>query len=398
MKTIKLFIFCISLAYVGVISAQSKWDTNMQGDIKVYTPSDLKSGKTFDVYAYGPTETPNEDLKNWVLETAKEKQKAIGEPLKKWIVKPEKEDYGITNSYKDNKGITMQVAYQGGKLTDGRNFFIKLIISNDLITVLKYGTRLEALLVDIKADMVTRQATATDKKIIASNNVNTAPTQTTTKEAAIHEISETSLSSGKAPDGLVELRGLLGTGMQSTGMVGTTSNVIALFKDGTFTSDIGYTFSAGVAASKRKNPKRWGQWRMRNNELELKEHDEAQFEEARDWLTEPASKDLKLNGCYGKITSSSYSGYGGGSTVGNASSWCFQPNGRFSHSKTGFANATGDVMGSTSSNKKSGGRYYLSDYTARFIYDDGTEVTTSFCFLNKKKTHIAINGKRLMGK
>ncbi|WP_036152065.1 hypothetical protein [Maribacter forsetii] len=398
MKTIKLFIYCISLIYCSEISAQSKWDISNQEDIKVYTPSDLKSNKIFNVYAYGPIEAPNEDLKNWVLETAKDQQKEIGAPLKKWIVKPEKEDYGITNSYKDNKGVTMQVAYQGGKLKDGRNFFLRLITSNDLITVLKYGARLDDLLVDIKADMVTRQTTATGKKSIASNNVNTAPTQTTTKEAVINEISETSLSPGKAPDGLVELRGLLGTGMQSTGMVGTTSNVIALFKDGTFTSDIGYTFSAGVAASKRKNPKNWGQWRMRNNELELKEYDQAQFEEASDWLTEPASKDLKLNGCYGNITSSSYSGYGGGSTVGNASSWCFKSNGRFSHSKTGFANATGDVRGSTSSNKKSGGKYYLSDYTARFIYDDGTEVTTSFCFLNKKKTHIAINGKRLMGK
>ncbi|WP_423997903.1 hypothetical protein [Maribacter sp. IgM3_T14_3] len=398
MKTIKLFVFCISLIYCSVISAQSKWNTTIQEDIKIYTPTDLKSGKTFDVYTYGPTEAPNEDLKTWVLETAKEKQKELGEPLKNWLVKPEKEDYGITNSYKDNKGVTMQVAYQGGKLKDGRNFFLRLITSNDLITVLKYGTRLDALLVDIKADMVTKQTTETTSNKIANNQVPAKTTQTTSKEAAINEISEASLSPGNAPEGLLEIRGLLGTGMQSTGMVGTTSDVIALFKDGTFTSDIVYTFSEGVTASKRKNPKSWGQWRMRNNELELKEHDQAQFEEASDWLTEPASKDLKLNGCYGNITSSSYSGYGGGSTVGNASSWCFKPNGRFSHSKTGFANATGDVRGSTSSNKKSGGRYYLSGYAARFIYDDGTEVTTSFCFLNKKKTHIGINGKRLMGK
>ncbi|WP_405410481.1 hypothetical protein [Maribacter sp. Asnod1-A12] len=393
MKTVKLFIYCISLIYCSEISAQSKWDISNQEDIKVYTPSDLKSNKIFNVYAYGPIEAPNEDLKNWVLETAKDQQKEIGAPLKKWIVKPEKEDYGITNSYINNNGTTMQVAYQGGKLDDGRNFFLRLITSSDLITVLKYGARLDDLLIDIKADMVTKQSTATITNSKASKQITVAPTQTTTNKTSTKE-----LSPGKAPHGLLELRGLLGTGMQSTGMVGTTSNVVALFKDGTFTNDIGLTFSDGVAVSKSRNPKNWGQWRMRNNELELKEYEETQFEEARDWLTEPASKDLKLNGCYGNITSSSYSGYGGGSTVGNASSWCFKPNGRFSHSKTGFANATGDVRGSTSSNKKNGGSYYLSDYVAKFIYDDGTEVTTSFCFLNKKKTHIAINGKRLMGK
>ncbi|MDF4202090.1 hypothetical protein PXD56_03950 [Maribacter sp. SA7] len=391
MKKLKLFICLTTLCTIHIF-AQEKWNINYDGDIKIYTPKDLKSNKTFDVYTYGPIETINEDLKTWVSETAKHKQKELGEPLKKWVVKSEKKDYAITNSYVDGNGVTMQVAYQGGKLDDGRNFFIRLITSTDLVIVLKYGARFDDLVKDIKADMLTKKTTKVATKSLASNQTATTPTVTTSVET-----SGEALSPGDAPKGFLELRGVLKRGF-SNGMLSTTSGVIALFKDGTYTSDIGRTFSKGIAASKSEKPNRWGQWRMRNNDLEIKAHGKTEYKDARDWLTEPATKNLKLNNCYGNITSRSTEGYGGGSTVGNASSWCFKNNGRFAHSKTGFANANGGVRGSTSSSNKTGGRYYLSNYVARFVYDDGTEVTTSFCFLNEKKTHIAINGKRLTGK
>ncbi|WP_291966206.1 hypothetical protein [Maribacter sp.] len=85
---------------------------------------------------------------------------------------------------------------------------------------------------------------------MASNLTATTPTVTTAVET-----SNEALSPGNAPKGFLELRGVLKRGF-SNGMLTTTSGVIALFKDGTYTSDIGRTFSKGIAASKSEKPNR----------------------------------------------------------------------------------------------------------------------------------------------
>ena len=394
MKQVRLLFIALLLIITSNIYGQAKWNINEQNNVTIYTPNDLKSGKIFDVYAFGPTKALDKDLKTWVLETAQAQQELLGVPLKKWVVKPEKEDYSVTNNYKDDKGTTMQVAYQGGKLDDGRLFFIRLITSSDLVTVLKYGVRLDDLLVDIKENLLSKKTVSNTQNVTMVQEP--TPTVITT---ATSDQKEIPIVPATGPKNLKNLRGIIVYGMQPSGFFGTTSKVIATFDDGTYTWDIKRVFSEGLSASKKAKPNRWGQWRIRNNELELKDHNDHEFKTTQgDWIATPAQKDLKLNGCYGNITSSSYDGYGGGSTVGNASSWCFKPNGRFAHSKTGFANASGDVSGSSSSSKKTGGKYYISDYVAKFVYDDGTELVTAFCFLNEKKSHIAINGKRYMGK
>lgn len=206
------------------------------------------------------------------------------------------------------------------------------------------------------------------------------------------------LKPAKPPKGLKELRGVVTYGIQPGGMFGPTSDVVALFGDGTYSSDLQRLFARGIAASKAAKPGRWGRWRKRGGTLEFKEEGEGKYETTYgDWIARHGGKNLKLSGCFGSINSASSSPYGGGTTVGNASSWCFRSDGRFSHSSTGFASASGGVRGASASSRKTGGRYRIDGYTARFVYDDDKEIVTAFCFLNDKKSHIAINGKRYMG-
>ncbi|MBT2971164.1 MAG: hypothetical protein B6D72_06915 [gamma proteobacterium symbiont of Ctena orbiculata] len=206
------------------------------------------------------------------------------------------------------------------------------------------------------------------------------------------------LASANPPDGFKELRGIITMAIQPGGLFGITSDVIALFEDGSYSSDLKTLFAKGKSASMSKKPGRWGRWKISGDELLLKKKKSKDFSETRgNWVARPASSDLKLNGCYGKLTTASESPFGGNYTVGRASSWCFKPNGRFAHSRTGFAVASGEVSGGTSTRSKRGGRYRIDGYTARFLYDDGTELVTAFCFLNEKRSHIAINGKRYMG-
>jgi hypothetical protein len=147
-----------------------------------------------------------------------------------------------------------------------------------------------------------------------------------------------------------------------------------------------------------KNPGKWEKWKIIDKKLYLKEKKKKDYSKTRgDWIARPGAVDLKLNGCHGNITSASETPFGGHSTVGNASSWCFKPDGRFAHSSIGFAVSSGDVSGGTSARRKQRGRYRIDGYTAKFIYDDSTELITAFCYLSEKNSHIAINGKRYMG-
>jgi len=202
-------------------------------------------------------------------------------------------------------------------------------------------------------------------------------------------------ASSSDPEGLKEIRGTLAYGVQPGGTYGLTDKVIALYKDGSFTSDLAGAFGRGTEKSKATNPKKWGEWRMnKDNKLELKDSGDEKFDTTHgDWITEPGGADHKMDGCFGRISSASSEPYGGNTTVGRATSWCFKKDGRFAHSATGFGSAPNVA---TSSSGSARGRYRIDHYTARFVYEDGTEVVTAFCYLDDDNEHIAINGKRLI--
>ena len=197
--------------------------------------------------------------------------------------------------------------------------------------------------------------------------------------------------------GLKEIRGEIVMGIQAGGMFGTKDRFIALFENGTYTSDLKNTFGYGVEVSKQKKANKWGHWKIKNNTLLLKGHADKTYDKTRgNWVARPASKDQKLSGCFGKLNSTSGADYTSGTTVGVARTWCFWENGRFTNSATAFGRSENATM--RASNPKSSGRYVIDHYTARFVYDDGHEVIAAFCFANEKKNHIALNGKRFMGK
>lgn len=203
-----------------------------------------------------------------------------------------------------------------------------------------------------------------------------------------------------APARFKDLRGVIVMGIQPGGMFGTTSDTIATFSDGTYTSDLHALFNDGVEASRRKHPKRWGQWRERAGKLELKGHRDKAFDTTRgDWIATPGGADQRLQGCFGDLNSSSGADYGGSTTIGKASTWCFWPDGRFTHSSTVFGASHGGGVSAVmrSSSPRTRGRYRIDGYRVSFVYDDGRQVRGSFSYLNKSRTHIGLNGRRFMG-
>ncbi|MCF6288317.1 MAG: hypothetical protein L3J53_03650, partial [Proteobacteria bacterium] len=143
---IKLPLIILSLLSFQETIAQDGWDKIKQGDALVYTPSDIKTGKTFKVTIPSPINLNNQDLKKWFLEKTKKMQASLGNPLKKWVVKPEKDGgWGITNMYINSQGQKMSIDYQGGTFDNGKAFIIQVVMSQDLGIIFKYGEKLKNL-------------------------------------------------------------------------------------------------------------------------------------------------------------------------------------------------------------------------------------------------------------
>ena len=198
-----------------------------------------------------------------------------------------------------------------------------------------------------------------------------------------------------APEGLVELRGIIAMGIQADGTFGVGDDFIALFDDGSYTSDLANTFIEGIDVSKRKKPKRWGHWRARNETIELRGHKDNEFEETMgSWRIEPSGEDHRLSGCFGRLNSSSGGDYTGSTIVGVARTWCFWPDGRFTNSSATFGSSSDLSMGVSD---KAQGSYRIDDYVAKFTYDDGHTITAAFGYASDEGNHILVNGRRFMG-
>lgn len=204
-------------------------------------------------------------------------------------------------------------------------------------------------------------------------------------------------NSARAPKSLVALRGVIVMGMQPGGMFGVTDDFIALFDDGTYTEDLVNTFGSSAAESRRKKPKRWGRWRMNGKEIELRDHNDSDYDKTRgSWIIEPLPNDYRLDGCFGRLNSSSGADYNSGTTVGLAQTWCFWPDGRFTNSRTAFGSSSSASM--RASTPKARGAYRIDGNAVRFTYDDGHTVTAAVGYASKDGNHLLLNGKRFMGK
>jgi hypothetical protein len=380
MKVLPISFFLILVLTATPVLALNGWTVSNDGNMRLYVPKDLQEGEVFMYMASGPYDLNGADMKGWFSDTSREIQKHLGKPLNEWRVKPDKNNWSTSNQYIDKEsGKKLNISYQGGTLDQNRVYIITMLSSSDFALILKYGFAFDKVLNDAK-EYFTAQPSVTKSSVTANTSNNTKP--------AITRVIP-------PPKGLKEIRGILDYGIQPAGTYGLTGKVVALFDDDSFTHDLGVVFSKGTDRAKKENPKIWGKWRISNKELELKDYEDEEFGKTHgNWVATPGKKDMKLEGCYGNITSSS-GAFQTGIIKGQASSWCFNQEGRFAYGATGYGVGIFDV--NTSKRGKSKAGYYRIDhYTARFIFDDGTDITTAFCFLDDKNEHISINGNRLM--
>jgi len=192
-----------------------------------------------------------------------------------------------------------------------------------------------------------------------------------------------------APAGLRAIHAIVYTGLQANGF-GFQDSTIATFEDGTYTSDLYTIYNGGIAASRAIHPESWGTWRMQAGELELNGASGNGFRSTQgEWSAGIAAADQRLNGCYEAAKP-----FGDSAPVrkGVPQAWCFTSDGRFTHSVATYKRDTTIAPGKA--HPRISGRYRIDGYAARFVYDDGRDVKTSFAYLGDFNGNVSVNGDR----
>ncbi len=179
-------------------------------------------------------------------------------------------------------------------------------------------------------------------------------------------------------------------GVLSTGPI---DGFTIIFENGSMTYDMATVLNEGVEISKAKNAKRWGNWRIVGDHVEYRWSDwkNPKFNEPISvFQVSPGISNQRLENCYGRISGVDV----GDVSTSIASGYCFKPDGTFDHSSGASTNT--DDAGSWGSNSKQSGQYRIDGNTITFTYGNKQVKKAIFGFLNKERTHILINIKRLM--
>ena len=173
------------------------------------------------------------------------------------------------------------------------------------------------------------------------------------------------------------------------GVAGMTARqkAVITFADKTVSDDIDTIFADGIAASKQRNPKDWGVWRINGEgELEIRWAGKDKF---RDFYltrhTDAGAADKRLEGCFSSRSGHSI-GFGAGATHSfSVNTWCFAGNGRFSNDKA-VSLASGGSGGPASAglaSSDSTGWYRIDGNVIQLVYDNGRRLTTSFAMMDE---------------
>ena len=392
LKKVAKSIFSI-LLIVAVVApnayALSGWSKQERNGLVTYTPNNLDSNGTLYVKSFPPENKPSISLSQWFDRKVSTIQAGLGKPVKRFASKKLKS--GLRNkhgAYKNSSGEKLYASYMGGTLENGAFYIILMVTSLDERTTQKYGKHYGKIVNAARRDIEARH----------QGKPSTLSVSSASKKAVATPLSNKPLSKLSSPNGLIGIWGYLSYGMQAGGVFGSSEDAIAVFKDGTLTTDIAGVFNLGIEQSKNQKPRRWGHWRKEGKALSIKWASGKKYSKHTHWWKhKTVGKDHRLKGCFTRRNSSS-GGAGGiaGVTIGASRTWCFAKNGRFSNKKSSFGNAPNVSTSGTSATL--GGRYRIDGHTMRLAYDSGKTITVGFAYMADKNNHIGINGVRYLGK
>jgi len=144
MNTSKLGLqICLILLITAIqANAQKQWNQTHADQKIIYTPTDLPSGKLFNIIAHYPEELHGDNEKGFLTRRSKAIQARFGNSLGKWKHTTEKDGSpSMSIYYKDKDGKKRSNGFVLCKLDNNKVFVAQMNADADISLLLKYGLR-----------------------------------------------------------------------------------------------------------------------------------------------------------------------------------------------------------------------------------------------------------------
>ncbi len=394
---------CIALLLFSSLTyALGGWKHSEQPDAQLFQPTDLPAGKVFEYRFYGPYELKGNALKSWFKDKALKIQKALGEPLLPWKVKQDKRNWSISNSF-THSGVTYAVGYEGGFLESGKAYIMRMVSSEEIALMTKYGLQYYQVLDEAK-QLALKQVPSSDAK----QTVRVAPGQ----GAKLSDIERVWVFS--------DIDVIWG---------GIDVDTYLFFKDGSAYKNCTIPpDELNVSVSKSQQPKKWTQWRKNGGKYQIWNKSKQKWLNLRGEPAVVMKPGARLSGKYLNAGGSQYSGswkkhiifyddgrfemssfsmnsnsmMGGGQTGpgGEVAPLVTVLSSSDKQGTSGSSSVIGANIGGGSHSKrrdgsKNTGRYEINEYSITLYHDNGWKHTELFFYEKRRGEFNLVYGNDL---
>lgn len=151
-------------------------------------------------------------------------------------------------------------------------------------------------------------------------------------------------------------------------------------------------YSLDVAASKQKEPKKWGTWKLKNNTFFVEWTSTGETEKwFKNWFwATPSQKEEKLEGTFMTVSGADNGNVKSADNGYTSKYIAFNNTGQFTLT-TGNSNNPNTAIPASEFNKKAeAGTYTLNEYSVELHFNNGTVIRRLFYFYLPGKTHFGV--------
>lgn len=288
----------------------------------------------------------------------------------------------------DKKAKTLYVTYIGYQAGNGEYRLARVISSPDV----KYYSNYMRPVADhignlAKTDAYYTGSSRNSKTHTAHNRTETKVGNTTNAQSEI--VPEKALKS-------TEINGILVHLEYNTAPDGKMQRIYKPFlvlNDGSIYSEPFLSpYSLDVAASKQKEPKKWGTWKMKNNTFYVEWTATGETEKwFKNWFwATPSQKEEKLEGSFMTV-----SGVDNGNVKSTDKGYtskyiAFNNTGQFTLTTGNSNNPNAPIPASEFNKRAEAGTYTLNEYSVELHFNNGTVIRRLFYFYLPGKTHFGV--------
>jgi len=371
----------------GSIPPLSGWDMDEKGGSYFFKPEKV-SGETKEfVYEVMPVvKGEGQALHEWfsgaIDKDIQESGFTLAATAAKRNISTNNTLVSFSTELTDKKGKPWYVTYVGYELSGGEIRMARIMSSPD---IKYYATNMRPV-VDHFGQLEKQDAAAA----ASGRLVRSAPVKQEVKAAPQAEpVFEKGLKSQEINGILIHLE----YAYASDGKTIRIYKPYLVLNDGTIYSEpVTSPYSLDIAASKQKEPRKWGTWKLKNNSFMVEWTSTNETEKwFKNWFwATPAQKEEKLEGSFATVNGLDNDNVKSAEKAYTSRNIFFNNNGQFTLTGGDNSNANVTPPASEFNKKNEAGTYTLNDYSIELRFNNGTVIRRIFYFYLQGSTHFGI--------